>query len=131
MKSRTLFAGPLAIGLGAYASEAAAIPEQAQGGPETIFDCHVIDEEGSYVLANDLPGSGGFPPSAGTGGIANDGDCIVLDVEKVSIEGNGFTMDRASTRFFRSSGQLGRRSACAESWTRISQVTFPVGPEHQ
>jgi hypothetical protein len=85
----------VAVGLGTFATEAMAAPqnEQAQNGPETIFDCMVIDEEGSYVLANNLPSPGGsLLTSAGTGGIANDDDCLVLTIDKVSINGSGFTI---------------------------------------
>ena len=77
IKSSMVFAVVLALGLGAYATQAVAAPPKPAKGPTEIEECGVIDESGSYVLVNNLTAIG---------------DCLVVVTDFVSIDLQGFTI---------------------------------------
>ena len=64
---------------------------QSGGVPQRITDCRVIDAPGPYIVINDLPGPGGLLTGA-EAGFVDAGDCLAIDVNGVSIDGQGFTM---------------------------------------
>ena len=79
MKNLSLVAtAVVACGTAVLATTAiAAPPDHAGGGPSAISECQVIDESGSYILAANLPGGGGYLEAGAPAG-AVEGDCILI-----------------------------------------------------
>ena len=74
-------AAVLALGLGAYATESAAVPMDIQG--DKIKNCAVITSPGFYRLVANLPAGGG---------LLDSGDCIVVGADDVTIDLAGFEL---------------------------------------
>ncbi len=72
-----------------------ALPPDATD-PQVITDCQVIDEPGPYIVLNPLPGTGGLLTGAEADWV-DAGDCLAIDAEHVSIDGQGFAMTGNAT----------------------------------
>jgi hypothetical protein len=79
---RPLWTTVLALGLGLYATEAAA-------GPKVITKCKTLQESGAYVLGKNLTVLG-----SGRGGL----DCLLLGDDFISVDLNGFTITGSGGR---------------------------------
>ena len=97
-----------------YVTVQAAPPSKGPTTGETaITDCQIIQQPGSYVLSQNLPGTGGLLSNVG---VSDPGDCLLITVSNVSINGKGFTI--------KGNGQSGDgiRTGSAGAFTTLENI---------